>query len=157
MVFRALTCVHTSVCICSSPLPACLSFWLAAHRYKYFGNRIDLSGLIQGQIPWKKIVVHIWGLTPHLATKCSLSLRAVFLCPSWGNNRSLALRPEDASVSLGQAVQASTERTTFLSQTHQEQFEDSRCAFVLYFIWSIAVSLCFPFTDFQNAKENSNI
>lgn len=39
MVFRALTCVHTSVCICSSPLPACLSFWLAAHRYKYFGNR----------------------------------------------------------------------------------------------------------------------
>lgn len=154
MVFRALTCVHT-VCICSTPLPACLPGWL----------HIDTNTLEIELIVWidpranslEEIVVHIWGLTPHLATKCCLSLRAVFLYPSWGNNRSLALRPEDASVSVGQAVQASTERTTFLCQTHQEQFKDSRCAFVPYFIWPFGVSLCFPFTDFQNTKENSNI
>lgn len=62
-------------------------------------------------------MVHIWGLTPHLATKCSSSLREVLLYPSWGHSRSLVLRLKDASVSVGQAVLASTKDNLPLPDT----------------------------------------
>lgn len=147
MVCRALTCTHTSVCICSTAVSACLAW----QNYTYVGNRIDCLDGSKGKIT-ERILVHIGGLTPHLATKCCLSLREVFLYPSWGSSRSPALRLKDASVRVDKAVQASTERTTFLCQTRQEQNEDSRCAFVPYFIWPFAVSLWFPFHCFSECK-----